>query len=148
MHKLIHNLALFVVLYHLLVGCCWHHAHAVEPHNRDAATESACTDHAVGKRVDGDCHGCPHQQGHANHHSDQQRPGQSHRGCPNGHCVFVVPAVDGSVRLVDNVNPLANVVPHFVATGGPQIATAASAVTPPIVCSPLRLHLVYQILLI
>ena len=66
------------------------------------------------------------------------------RGCHEGHCVFVVPAVDGVTRLVSHINlPTPSGVTHTAVVLRPALFTgpAHRRCTLPIVCSPLRLHL-------
>ena len=138
MHKLVHNLALSMVLYHLLVGCCCHHAHA---HPKDSGSHHdelavACCSHHDHSQREGE----PSDPAHS---SDRE-----HGGCDDTRCVFVVPNPGGATRLVSQVNPL------VLMSFAPQPAAAALVTSltreppRPAAALPLRLHLWNQILLI
>jgi len=80
MNKWVHNLTMLAVLYHLLVGCCWHHAHG-EP--RAAARQTGCALDCP----DSFHHGAPHA-------ADEPLADGSHEhqgACENPRCTFVLP---------------------------------------------------------
>ena len=147
MHKLVHNLALSMVLYHLMVGCCCHHAHADEsgPHHDELAA-SCCSHHGHGHSGHGHSGHGPQSEGEPSDPADGSD--REHGGCDDTRCVFVVPNAGGAIRLVGPVNPLAllGFAPQPTAA---VFATSFSRETPqPAVALPLRLHLLNQILLI
>ncbi len=137
MYKLVHNLALSMVLYHLLVGCCCHHAHGNNsfPHHDELAA-TCCSHHDH----------CDSSREKSNRSTNE--PDREHGGCHDSQCVFVIPNPDSSARITSHVNPL-------VALGlAPQVTSRVYALcTPresrqPSVAEPMRLHLLHQILLI
>jgi hypothetical protein len=123
----VHIVATVAVAFHLVGGCCWHHAHA---------------DAAEGGPVAQADHCCPCGQ-----HDDAPRPADE-GGCENGHCAFIAPQIGGacpSVAAGMLVQPL------FVA----PIVTAPSLGEPfdsspshPLIVGSLRLHLLKQVLLV
>ena len=135
MHKIVHSLAIFLVLYHTLVGCCWHHAHAV-PFPKPAASVStaACCDHSHDEPT-----GRPDSEG-VPHHGD--------RGCDHGKCVFFVPPTDGSADQAEQVVPLSESFTGILRHAAILSRCRAGEAPPPAGLPPLRLHLANQILLI
>jgi hypothetical protein len=123
--KLTHYLTLGALLTHLLLGCCWHHAH-------DNAPQVASADH--------DDHPCgSHEQPGRRHHDPQQ--------CQQGKCVFVRPSHDqltctplGSCQAFALSAPNADLV--AVRFPGHSLPPTGAHL------GPLRLHLLNQILLI
>lgn len=89
MFKLVHSLALLTVLYHMLVGCCCHHAHAHQPVRSPQVAPATC------------CSGHHHQHGEAEKPADSpQQPARQPVHCHGKTCVFVLPTSVASDRLV------------------------------------------------
>jgi len=129
MHGLLHNLALGVVLLHILGGCCVHHAHAGSP---DCCRDERHHDDADGHGEQG----CPTDG--ADPHPD---------GCDRSPCVFIVPETGGAAKLL---GPLC----ADAAVSTPAVAVLlespiASCFRPPSCCGrpSARLHLIHQVLL-
>lgn len=135
MHKTVHSLTMLLVLYHLLVGCCGHHAHAdSRKASIEASPYTACCGH-----------------GHREHNDGQEPASSEHShesGCDEDVCHFVVPqAGGGAVLAVQSAaaNCLCSVLPALEHLSSSYLA---SAPPPPAGIPPLRLHLVHQVLLI
>jgi hypothetical protein len=122
---------------HILLGCCAHHAHAVDGSTRafpfSLAEEVA--DHG-------------HSHGHSVPDSDTpQHPRGSHDDCHESHCTFLV---TGTTTVVKD--PLVAALPAV--TFGAVVAQAASSSIHWILDTgdhlrlPVRLHLFNQVLLI
>jgi hypothetical protein len=140
MHKLIHNMTMCIVLCHLLAGCCWHHAHAAE---------DEFWHHARGTMAAADAHTVSDEHGECvDHRNDQPDSSGRRRTCHEGHCVFVVPVIDGTSRLVGQVSLLAR--PAVTDVVSVPTSCALESCRRPLHKSgtPLRLHLLNQILLI
>ncbi len=130
-----HSLMMFVVLHHLLAGCCGHHAHH-EPSNRGDVDSlvSVCR-----------CHG---HEGHDDGHGSRSHPQSSQdTHCDHGKCCFVVPKTDGGIGSVDGTN-VVSIVRWGVAPRIDPLAGHCSDRAPPLGISPHRLHLMNQVLLI
>jgi hypothetical protein len=138
MFKLVHSLALLAVLYHTMVGCCGHHAHAAQA-SRDAADAipvSCCAehDHQHGDEHD---HGCP---------PDQPCRESNHCCCGNG--VFVVPQSGSPARPAHDLTWFAETaLQTMTAAGSPGTRTSCEFVCADI-APPVRIHLWHQIILI
>ena len=135
MQKMVHSLTMLLVLYHTLVGCCWHHAHAAVPSDRAVA------------EVNATC--CGHS--HSDHHGSQESGDHSHRdgnGCEQARCVFLIPAADTGWDVFSSGGhsgvPCAELPHHNVLASN----AATSESPPPSGLPPLRLHLVNRILLV
>ncbi len=139
MHKLVHNLTMFVVLYHLLVGCCCHHAHGVDTGHWHDAGGSRCVSVADEERDSHrDC----------DHHSGEPDSGGQRRGCHEEHCVFVVLVTDGATRLVgQSYFPTSPGATFTSVVFSSPVQQACRSLPHPCI-TPLRLHLMNQILLI
>jgi len=132
-----HNVAMYLVLTHMLVGCCWHHAHAEHV--------ACCQEHSDAvffhRHEDGDHdtgdHDCPHHDSPCHQN-----------GCDEGECVFVVPEVDTTVKLIDGGHPLAIAPMEPFSGGSAKYPSASPEAPPPSNPPPLRLHLMNQVLLI
>ncbi len=135
MHKTVHTLTMLLMLYHVLVGCCWHHAHAESPTSRaDGSLNTAC---------------CGHD--HGEHHDGQEpadRPHQQDGDCDDGMCFFVVPQADGGAELVDKPAPATGLCLDLHRQSRSSRGWPPNEAPPPSGIPPLRLHLVNQILLI
>ena len=136
MQKSIHNLMMTVVLYHLLAGCCWHHAHA-QPSNRsdDNSLVSVCCGHNHA------------EHGHG-HESPSQRPQRQDGHCDSGKCCFVVPKTDGESGAVDGTSALHAVCRDVSPPIHPPAGRFSNQAPPPAGIPPHRLHLINQVLLI
>ncbi len=135
MHKLVHNLTMILVLYHVVVGCCWHHGHVESPAP------------SVGGPINTAC--CGHD--HDGHHDGQNPADHSHQQggeCDDGMCFFVVPQVDGGAMAVDRPAFSINLGSNLSRQEGASPRCPLSEPPPPAGIPPLRLHLVNQILLI
>ncbi|NLS92875.1 MAG: hypothetical protein GXX96_12035 [Planctomycetaceae bacterium] len=135
MHKTVHSLTMLLVLYHLLVGCCGHHAHTDSSNPRiEASRHTVCCGHGHREHNDGRE---PEPSGH---------PHES--GCDGGVCHFVVPQADGGASLV--VQSAAANCLYFVPPAQEHLSSSylASAPPPSPGIAALRLHLVHQVLLI
>jgi hypothetical protein len=139
MSPILSSLMALSLLAHSLLGCCWHHAHACEDNERHEVSHDFSGGHCHANGWATDCHG---DQGlcRANH--------AEHNNCQGTRCVFV-----GVLRVVVSW-PLQTLgqasaagVAHVVAPcrtrsmSGPAPDAAAASL-------PLRIHLLYQILLI
>lgn len=137
MNKWVHNLTMLAVLYHLLVGCCWHHAHG-EP--RAAARQTGCALDCP----DSFHYGAPHA-------ADEPLADGSHEhqgACENPRCTFVLPDPESVPDLASLIGRQtvgwADLATFDCNRPGPTILE-----TPPPWSGPsLRLHLVIQALLI
>jgi hypothetical protein len=140
MSGLLSHIAGVVLLLHMLLGCCWHHAHAchhrllpapVSPQGDD------CDQWAIG--------GPHHSNGHGS-------PGDDHHGsdhCQGSWCVFTAGERLTAVSLAVLQETAITVAPtgHMgtavtAAVPGPGFSNLAGP------CPPLRLHLVNQVLLL
>lgn len=137
MSPLLSSVAAVSLLAHCVLGCCWHHVHACEDRGTQEASDSGPC-HAGGLGA-----GCPGGQ-------DLCRTiPPAHDDCPSGRCVFVGaqrivlasppsqacwPAATPASRPVDSVA-------SAPAGGWPSLDRAAGV-------PPLRIHLLYQTLLI
>ena len=136
MHRLTHILACVTVVLHMVVGCCWHHAHAARiGHCREslqAVAYPSCDDHGHG-----DHHACPGEPPHDHDH-----------GCDTAPCVFVVPETGGTVRI-GTIQPL-GFLPPDVDTARPTTHLAGHRADAPQfrLRADLRLHLVNQVFLL
>ncbi len=131
MHRIVHSLAMSLVLYHVLVGCCWHHAHAesAEPSGETLQSPTCCQ----------------------HHHEDGREPADLPHphdgGCDGESCDFVVPHIDGPPQLDETA--VASLVDLDLASRiQPSSGALGSEIPPPGGLPPLRLHLLNQILLI
>ncbi len=135
MSGLLSHLASVALLLHMLLGCCWHHAHSCQ--HRLSMTPGGqrgddCDEGATG------AHGLPAGQDH--HGSDR---------CQGSPCVFTAverftPATQA--QFLD----IAVAVAPAAETGTTLVAMFASPASPDLAgpCPPLRLHLVNQVLLL
>ncbi len=139
MHKLVHNLTLCIVLYHLLVGCCWHHAHRSHEDYCGDAHRQACV-------ADGERHLCD-GAGEV-HASAPSVPPVEHQHCHEGHCFFVVPAWDGLARWVGQVHWVATLNTACTTESLTPLADHFTRESPQQPIAAVRLHLLNQILLI
>jgi hypothetical protein len=132
MHKFVHSLTMLLVLYHLLVGCCWHHAHAESPEPRvESASCTAC---------------CGHEHGNGREPAESPRPHEG--GCEGGTCDFVVPQEDGGTELAHQSVPANGLCSDLPRQERVLPDLPSNAAPPPAGIPGLRLHLVNQILLI
>lgn len=135
MHKMVHSLTMLLVLYHTLVGCCWHHAHAAALSDRaDVQVTASCC-------------------GHSHHEHDTGAEPADHsprdgRGCEHGRCVFLVPPVDGNAGIVDAVARADVIWGDLPPRGRLSSSVSTSELPPPVGLPPHRLHLVNRVLLI
>lgn len=137
MKKIVHTLAMTVMLYHLLVGCCVHHAHSDTALWASEIQTATCCHHDHGR---GD-----HRQGHSLPHNSSGEP----EGCKGAKCAFVVPPLDGRSPLLQWGQDPGLTAPL---AAGHAIAPASTRPTlehslpggPP----PVPLHLAHQVLLI
>ncbi|MHB1036245.1 MAG: hypothetical protein ACYC35_15910 [Pirellulales bacterium] len=135
MNRLVSQLTVIMLLGHLVLGCCWHHAHACVPacgESREAATEGCLEgllESASNESIDQPC-----EQHHGRH------------VCQDNACVYLRTPVEneweadhGSIATVGVPSPAAVLAPitldHRAATSSP------GAILPPI-----RLHLANQVL--
>jgi hypothetical protein len=136
MRKIVHSLTLLLVLYHTLVGCCWHHAHGEGQSTRpDAPEHVACCGHS--------------HEGHDHRHQSSEGSDGSDNGCDHGQCEFLVPPTGDDIGIADRLaadNGLCLV--SFCGGILPSNGCDASESPPPSGPPPLRLHLVNQIFLI
>lgn len=134
MNKLVHNLAMLAVLCHLLVGCCWHHAHAEQT---GALPQAGCAS---------DCRSGQHEERHDADGSSAERS-REHKGvCDDRRCEFVLPDSDGEPDLIDFLAPAAAASADTASIDRPGVGVRPTESPPPHVGSPLRLHLAIQIL--
>src|ERR671914_316931 len=113
MRGLIHLLTLAAFATHMVVGCCWHHAHV------DVAA----------RRVEAASHrACPHQNHHpargggdACHDDDPAQHGSDHESseCGGTRCTFIASA---KVRV--ETTPLSLIVPPPCTTAQPLLQAA------------------------
>lgn len=136
MRKIVHSLTLLLVLYHSLVGCCWHHAHGEEQAPRtDASDDVTCCGHS--------------HQGHDHGREPSEAPSRNDTGCEHGKCVFFVPPTADVAGIADSVATSNGLYSDVLQDGIVRSKCSDVRESPP--CSarpPLRLHLVNQILLI
>ncbi len=136
MRRFLCNLMMTSVLYHLVAGCCGHHAHA-EPASVDAENShvSVCCGHSHAE----------HDQGHQPPSEPPQRPDSD---CDRAKCYFVVPRMHDGSESVDKTT-VADVACREVA---PRIHASAARLAveapPPTALASPRLHLVNQVFLI
>ena len=133
MQRIVHNLAMTVVLYHLLVGCCGHHAHwDISTPTSDDLDAAAC---------------CCHEHGD-DQRSHGEAPSQKGGGCDGVKCVFVAPQVEGRAHSVDQPPGASLVRLERAFRILPSPSEQAHEFPPPGGVPPIRLHLVLQVLLI
>lgn len=136
MRKIVHSLTLLLVLYHTLVGCCWHHAHGEGQATRaDSSHHVACCGHS--------------HEGHDHGRDPSNPPDGNDSGCDHGPCVFLVPPTGDGVGMTDQVAAGKGLCVDLFHGGIlPADCCDISESPPPSGGPPLRLHLVNQILLI
>ncbi len=82
------QISICVLLVHLLVGCCWHHAHTCDVNccNQPAATARACacSSHQTAERHGDDAR----EHGHGSTPAESEGDSHPHR-CAGGHCTFL-----------------------------------------------------------
>lgn len=131
MYRVLHKVVLFVLLVHMVFGCCLHHAHShpLQPAD-EPCVETTCPWH--------------HGQDDGNGQPPQHRPGGN--GCEGGRCVFTRPE-SGDTPQASLGAPC---VPSICTVPGPSalrgIDTADTAPDP--FGPPVRLHLLNQALLL
>jgi len=136
MHRLTHIVAGVTVVFHMMGGCCLHHAHA------------ACAGECRGAPQAVDCRSCD-DHGHADHYAcPSERPQPHDHGCDTAPCVFVLPETQGVVRIAP-VEPLGSL-PADVDARCPatQVAFHRADSWHPRLTGALRLHLLNQVLLL
>ncbi|MFZ5831893.1 MAG: hypothetical protein ACOY3P_17540 [Planctomycetota bacterium] len=172
---MVHALAMIAVLLHSLLGCCWHHAHAGECANGQSCVQSSvrisdatiasspqaldghehqhCCQHgsesvARSTEIDDDRSGSAIQRDTDGCCSHGEGSDPSHRGtCSEGACVFVRP--DGSastgLQFFAAIAVSVHAALDTVDVGRSLFSPAVAAPPRP---SPLRLHLMLQVLLV
>ena len=135
MHKSVHRLTMLLVLYHTLVGCCWHHSHAETPEVLAEASVGAT------------CCGHSHDE-HGDRHEPSDPPHSDDSGCDHGTCVFFVPPTDAGTDAVDETAPVNGLCSDLPRHGILSASWAIGEPPRPAGVPSLRLHMVNQILLI
>jgi hypothetical protein len=137
----------YVLLVHMLLGCCAHHAHACESHccSSPAASASACPcgtheqDSAIAETMNGDAVGFVAKSG---------RQREAHH-CEGAACTFL-----RSQSLSQQLDPFLADVCAPAAVAGPSAADACSSLWARPLAElsiggpPLRVHLLLRVLLI
>lgn len=138
MQKFLHNLMMTSVFYHILVGCCWHHAHT-EP------LGECGSDQAVGACV-GHSHDHPeHDEGQE---SPLERPPGQDSHCDGEQCCFVVPKPGGGARLADRTSSVDVVCRDATSLVQPPVGYLLNEGAPAAGIPTLRSHLMNQVFLI
>ena len=143
-HALMPQITTTILLLHLVLGCCWHHAHGCETNCCDAPAASAaacaCDAHGDGHAAGHDGR-CGPDCGRAAHEQDR---GESHH-CDGARCGFV--------RAEPPTAPDGDLEPDFYLFLGGADIRQQSAVLRFLNCAilagpPLRTHLLLGVLLI
>jgi len=134
MSRLFRILTAVVFAVHLMVGCCWHHAHACDSQDHSPPAQGAVT-------TDGQCHESPDSGAGADH------PNHGPQDCQGSHCSFVSSNNPNSYSLVQPSQAFVTVLltgqPSLVGTGSEQHCFATGRLL-----LSVRLYLVNQVLLI
>ena len=117
------------VVFHILGGCCWHHAHA------DCA--SCCEDEQRPAGTNGRANGSSTCE---IHHSEDD--------CDEGDCAFIAAGSRSVVKAVGGLVASAVVYTHTFVAASTTTPHSARESPSPSSSPPLRLHLVNQVLLI
>ncbi len=148
MRTIITLIAAAAFVLHLTLGCCAHHAHAVEG--------SVCSEHASTVHHN---HGCKGHGGnshsHGSHDHDSQPPadGPADEECPGHHCNAGHCAFMAAGKTVIAKDTYLAVLPLFVAAPlthvsiSPRISATISN-SGRLIAPPVRTHLFNQVLLI
>ncbi|NUQ61924.1 MAG: hypothetical protein HUU20_05525 [Pirellulales bacterium] len=142
MYRLLHSIAMVAVLAHMVFGCCLHHAHGscgTSFGDASFAAQSAgphgLRSPAVVEHTGCHCHA-------ADCLSHENAP--EHKGCDERDCVFIKPDDSSSGDLfapsIDGLFPA-----PLAAHAGQSLRVPCQPVAIP---SPLRLHLMNQVLLV
>jgi len=132
-NRILSHLVAVLLSLHMLLGCCWHHAHACSSACQTAAT-AACG-HADGDDDDGHCQ-----------HSSGSRPGHHPTdACTGERCSFVASPKTASVGPQVDAPSLG--VWSLVSLELPAVDSASAGQCARVAAAPPeRLHLVYQVL--
>ena len=134
MRALVSNLACLMLAAHLMLGCCWHHAHAGE-----TACHHACQAGAFDEPSD-----------EADHHQDQDHdqhapPAHGDDHCQGERCSFLVVAKVYVDSNCGGASPLAALA-ETSSQASADLAWLRMAAGGPDHRPPLRLHLLHQVL--
>ena len=139
MHSLVGNLTSALLAAHLVLGCCWHHAHGCEPacHDKETTHQMAAACHADDEHASAQDRSCDC----ADHDS---RPHEGHQ-CDALDCSAVLtPHAKVSHTLVGPLDGLPVGARSDSAYAHDRCRRASQA----LVVGPLRPHLVLSVLLI
>jgi hypothetical protein len=134
MNALFSIVTIVSVLIHGLLGCCWHHDHAVVRNPAGAKSHSCCKHHHH--------HAAPHQEQKSQHGK------VPHHKCEGETCVFARTEAGHSTDVL--ITPAVDSL-SLVASAPTALAMdsrGAELFSPPLLRPPVRSHLLHQVLLI
>jgi hypothetical protein len=143
MQRVTRFIAFGAVLWHMLAGCCGHHAHAECPgdcHRQAEAVEDCC-DH------DHDCH-AKRLDNSDDHHPAPLKPHHHPSDCHDGPCVFVLPEIGQAGNFCEVSPAIVGICPQESSVSGEVSMARPADLPPPVSGPPLRLHVLQQIFLI
>ncbi len=155
--QLVSNIALFVLLGHVVFGCCFHHAHHCEADCCSAPSELAgnCPCEYHGDRtyrahLGTDSVGCTGESDHSvTPHHQSHEPSPSRHECEGHTCVFLGAGRPLTVFPASQLRSIDAPCSVGAESGSPivgqWVAASSSCSTP---TGSVRAHLLYQILLI
>ncbi len=140
MSPILSSVTALSLLAHCVLGCCWHHAHACEDAGRHVAVEDFQGGHCHPDEWTGSC---------LDSQDLCQATHAGHEDCRGARCVFV-----GALRMWP-VSGHSQTLGHTSTADAARVDTAAcgrlpgqTILTATAGLLPLRIHLLYQILLI